>query len=62
MSESSIVILGAKRTPIRITSYNVCYTKLLRAGHEDKLRYQTVLFTGPTDVKGTAYLSSYNFV
>jgi hypothetical protein len=29
------------------------------AGHEDKLRYQTVLFTGPTDVKGTAYLSTW---
>jgi hypothetical protein len=29
------------------------------AGHEDKLRYQTVLFTGPSDVKGTAYLSTW---
>ena len=29
------------------------------AGHEEKLRYQTVLFTGPTDVKGTAYLSTW---
>lgn len=29
------------------------------AGHEDKLRYQTVLFTGPNDVKGTAYLSTW---
>ncbi|MCX7168746.1 MAG: DUF1329 domain-containing protein [Proteobacteria bacterium] len=28
-------------------------------GHEDKLRYQTVLFTGPTDVRGTAYLSTW---
>lgn len=29
------------------------------AGHEDKLRYQTVMFTGPQDVKGTAYLSTW---
>lgn len=29
------------------------------AGHEDKLRYQTVLFTGPADVRGTAYLSTW---
>lgn len=28
-------------------------------GHEDKLRYQTVLFTGPSDVRGTAYLSTW---
>lgn len=29
------------------------------AGHEDKLRYHNVLFTGPADVKGTAYLSTW---
>lgn len=29
------------------------------AGQEDKLRYQTVLFTGPNDVRGTAYLSTW---
>jgi len=28
-------------------------------GHEDKLRYNTVLFTNPTDVRGTAYLSTW---
>jgi hypothetical protein len=28
-------------------------------GHEDKLRYNTALFTGPTDVRGTAYLSTW---
>jgi len=28
-------------------------------GHEDKLRYQLALFTGPTDVRGTAYLSTW---
>lgn len=28
-------------------------------GHEDKLRYNTTLFTGPTDVRGTAYLSTW---
>ena len=30
-----------------------------KAGHEDKLRYQMVLFTAPSDVKGTAYLSTW---
>ena len=30
-----------------------------RQGHEDKLRHQMVLFTGPSDVKGTAYLSTW---
>ena len=30
-----------------------------KAGHEDKLRYQMVLFTGPSDVRGTAYLSTW---
>lgn len=30
-----------------------------RAGHEDKLRYQTVMFTAPSDVRGTAYLSTW---
>lgn len=30
-----------------------------KSGHEDKLRYQMVLFTGPSDVKGTAYLSTW---
>ena len=28
-------------------------------GHEDKLRYQLALFTAPTDVRGTAYLSTW---
>jgi len=28
-------------------------------GHEDKLRYQMALFTGPSDVRGTAYLSTW---
>ena len=30
-------------------------------GHEDKLRYNTVLFTGPADVKGTAYLNTWYY-
>ncbi len=30
-------------------------------GHEDKLRYNTVLFTGPSDVKGTAYLNTWYY-
>lgn len=29
------------------------------AGHEGKLRYQTIVFTGPSDVKGTSYLSTW---
>ena len=28
-------------------------------GHEDKLRYQLALFTSPSDVRGTAYLSTW---
>lgn len=28
-------------------------------GHEDKLRYQTILFTSPSDVRGTAYLNTW---
>jgi len=31
------------------------------AGHEDKLRYQTVLFTAPSDARGTAYLSTWHY-
>jgi len=29
--------------------------------HADKLRYQTVIFTAPTDVRGTAYLSTWYY-
>lgn len=29
--------------------------------HKDKLRYQTVLFSAPSDVRGTAYLSTWNY-
>lgn len=29
--------------------------------HKDKLRYNTVLFTGPSDVKGTAYLNTWYY-
>ena len=29
------------------------------AGHEDKLRYQSVMFAGPSDVRGTAYLNTW---
>lgn len=29
------------------------------AGHADKLRYHTVLFTSPSDVRGTAYLNTW---
>ncbi len=31
------------------------------AGGEDKLRYQSVIFTSPTDVKGTGYLSTWYY-
>ncbi|MBI1238567.1 MAG: DUF1329 domain-containing protein [Alphaproteobacteria bacterium] len=31
------------------------------AGHEDKLRYQVVWFTSPTDVKGTAFLNHWHY-
>lgn len=31
------------------------------AGKEDKLRYNTVLFTGPADAKGTAFLSTWYY-
>jgi hypothetical protein len=31
------------------------------AGAEDKLRYQSVLFTSPVDVKGTGYLSTWYY-
>lgn len=27
--------------------------------HKDKLRYQTILFSGPSDVRGTAYLNTW---
>jgi hypothetical protein len=30
-------------------------------GREDKLRYQSVFFTSPTDVKGTGYLSTWYY-
>lgn len=29
--------------------------------HKDKLRYQAVLFTGPSDVRGTAYLNTWYY-
>lgn len=29
--------------------------------HKDKLRYQTVLFTGPSDVRGTGYLNTWYY-
>jgi hypothetical protein len=30
-------------------------------GHEDKLRYNTVLFTAPSSARGTAYLSTWHY-
>lgn len=30
-------------------------------GHEDRLRYQALLFTAPSDVRGTAYLSTWYY-
>ncbi|MFZ5609626.1 MAG: DUF1329 domain-containing protein [Pseudomonadota bacterium] len=31
------------------------------AGHEDKLRYQSVFFTAPADVKGTSFLNTWYY-
>ncbi len=31
------------------------------AGHEDKLRYQSVWFTAPNDTKGTAFLNTWHY-
>ena len=30
-------------------------------GHEDKLRYQSVLFVSPNDIKGTSYLNIWHY-
>jgi hypothetical protein len=54
-------------------SYEVCWAELAPVGrivmeprpywpgHEDKLRYQSVVFTAPNDIKGTSFLNIWDY-
>ena len=53
--------------------YDVCWAELSPVarvvmdpkpywpGHEDKLRYQSILFTAPNDIKGTSFLNIWDY-
>ena len=58
---------------VRQYNYEVCWAEMSPVarvvmepkpywpGHEDKLRYQSVLFTAPNDIKGTSFLNIWDY-
>jgi hypothetical protein len=57
----------------RLYKYEVCWAELAPVGrvvmdpkpywpgHEDKLRYQSIVFTAPNDIKGTSFLNIWDY-
>lgn len=57
----------------RLYRYEVCWAELAPVGrlvmeprpywpgHEDKLRYQSIVFTAPNDIKGTSFLNIWDY-